>query len=147
MHRPDPQHPMCQSLLLLVSLRVQVYKAGSTQASVNALTISLKFKAAKHFLLQQLVQQAERHQIATASLKLENSQARRGSQIFLSGSSTQMSVGELMGWCFNMKADWTIGSKYNSSQSIHDNSPYVAAVRIGDAEFLSLVPVIDYTQR
>lgn len=106
--------------------------------------LSQKFNAAKHALLQQLIRWSAQHNAdGNAPADLTGNQPLLQPQ-----HHGQRALQGLLQSCFEEKSGKAIGwGSHGSSDSIHDASPYSAAVRLDDAKFLSLPAVVEYTDR
>ena len=126
----------------------QVAATGSIHQQQAAAALSMRFHGAKHALLQQLFRRSAQHHRAAASstasheVQDSNQPTHEHSQIL------QKPLLELLHLCFDEKGGKAIGrGNHEGSSSLHDSSPYAAAVRLADTDFLSLPPVVEYTER
>lgn len=144
----------CTNDIVLLSL-LQASALVSSQQQETALAIAGRFHGAKHALLQQLLQQSAeyRHAIAIGRMSVEMPDDQQGDEYALqarkeSHLSPARPLQELLHQCFEEKAGKAIGrGSHASSSSIHDTSPYTAALRLPDVDFLSMPPVVEYTSR
>jgi hypothetical protein len=130
----------------------------------DALQLAMRFRSAKHVLLQQLIQRyaddqkgcaTVGHATITPSLDAGSMQSQL-TMVGGSGHYNKHGTGPLtlldpllhtVKLCLVGLAGHTIGRGGGAGRaSIHDSSPYSMALSLGDAEFLGMQPVRDYTR-
>lgn len=126
----------------------QVAATGSSQQQEAATALSGRFHGAKHALLQQLLYFRAADSETTSLGAQGNQDVNKSNCAPMETLVPQRPLLELLHLCFDEKSGKAIGrGSHAGSTSIHDSSPYAAAVRLADADFLSLAPVVEYTER
>jgi hypothetical protein len=141
-----------------MSCSLQAASAGFVP-NHDALQLAMRFRAAKHLLLQKLVQRYVDDQKGCATITPSFDAGSMQSQLASVGASShhmKHGTGPLtlldpllhtVKLCLVGLAGHTIGRSAGVGRaSIHDSSPYSFALLLNDAEFLGMQPVRDYTR-
>jgi hypothetical protein len=146
-------------------LALQAATAGFVP-NQDALQLAMRFRAAKHALVRQLMQRYADDQkgsaVAAAAGEASGALTTPGNDSLqlthMAGSGRHLKQGtaplmlldpllHTVKLCLQELASHTLSRSSGEARfSIHDSSPYSLALALGDSDFLGLQPVKDYTR-